>query len=550
MKQKPSRRSRGVILTLKGWDKLRAAKTEAEFEDNSGERFSLEELSDRTCLSLHTVSRILRRAEPVDKSSLQSAFAAFGLELCKSDYTRPIASCKDLEARQAFPMYNWGEAPDTSIFYNRYQEMSQLRHWVLEERYRLVTLLGISGIGKSTLAVKLGLQVQDEFEVVVWRSLQNSPLVEDELTSILQFLRWALQKKMEIPQNFEGKLSKLIECLINHRCLLILDNFDTILSSNSQVGQYRPGYEGYGQLLKLIGEVPHNSCVLLTSREKPREILPLEGEKTKVKCLQLGGLDPTEGRKLFQQKGQFTATEQEWEVLIKHYGGNPLVLKIVAAGTRELFNGRIAQLLDYLKQGAFIFEEIGDLLEFQFQRLSVVEKEVIYWLAIKREPVSLDELAADLVTSFSKRQLPQAIKSLLQRSLIEKSGKHFFLQPVVMGYTTQRLVEQICQELVEEKRISLPLFKTHALIKATSKDHIRDTQKQLIIQPLLEKLLIELGSQKKLVILLQNILEQQRHQAAILTGYAGGNVLNLLTLLQVDLRGYDFSNLTIWQSHL
>ncbi len=101
-----------------------------------------------------------------------------------------------------------------------------------------------------------------------------------------------------------------------------------------------------------------------------------------------------------------------------------------------------------------------------------------------------------------------------------------------------------------KKRISLRLFKTHALIKATSKDHIRDTQKQLIIQPLLEKLLIELGSQKKLVILLQNMLEQQRHQAAILTGYAGGNVLNLLTFLQVDLRGYDFSNLTIWQSHL
>ena len=382
MKPKTKRRSRGVILTLEGWDQLQVAKSEAEFEDNTGERFSLEELSDRISLSLHTVSRILGRSEPVDKGSLQKAFAAFGLELSKSDYTRPIPPLDDLEARQASPMYDWGEAPDTSIFYNRYEEISQLQHWILEERCRLVTLLGIGGIGKSTLAVKLGLQIQDEFEVVVWRSLQNAPPVKDKLTDILQFLLWALRKEMVIPQNFEGKLSKLIECLVNHRCLLILDNFETILSSNSRVGEYRPSYEGYGQLLKLIGEVPHNSCVLLTSREKPREILPLEGEKTKVKCLQLGGLNHHDGRKLFEQKGHFTGTEQEWEVLIKHYGGNPLALKIVAAGTRELFNGKIAQLLDYLKQGAFIFEEIGDLLESQFQRLSVVEKEVIYWLAI------------------------------------------------------------------------------------------------------------------------------------------------------------------------
>ncbi|MDJ0631730.1 MAG: NB-ARC domain-containing protein [Xenococcaceae cyanobacterium MO_188.B29] len=507
MKPKTSRRSRGVILTLEGWDKLQAAKSEAEFEDNTGgERFSLEELSDRMSLSLHTVSRILGRSEPVDKGSLQKAFAAFGLELSKSYYTQPTPPCDDLETRQASPMYDWGEAPDTSIFYNRYEEISQLRHWVLEERCRLITLLGIGGIGKSTLAVKLGLQIQDEFEVVVWRSLQNALPVEDKLTDILQFLLWALRKEMVIPQNFEGKLSKLIECLVNHRCLLILDNFETILSRKSQVGQCRLGYEGYGQLIKLIGEVPHNSCVFLTSREKPRAILPLEGERTKVKCLQLGGLNSHDGRELFEQKGHFTGTEQEWKVLIKHYGGNPLALKIVAAGAKELFNGKISSVLDYLEQGAFIFEEIGDLLEYQFQRLSVVEKEVIYWLAINREPVSLDELAADLVTFSSKHQLLHAIKSLLQRSLVNKNGEHFFLQPVVLEYTTQRLVDRICQELVEKKRISLRLFKNHALIKTTSKDHIRETQKQHIIQPLLEKLLVELGSQKTHIIFLRNYL--------------------------------------------
>jgi len=49
--------------------------------------------------------------------------------------------------------------------------------WIVTERCRVVALLGIGGIGKS--ALKLGQQIQTQFEVVVWRSLQNAPPFED-----------------------------------------------------------------------------------------------------------------------------------------------------------------------------------------------------------------------------------------------------------------------------------------------------------------------------------------------------------------------------------
>ncbi|WP_225912815.1 NB-ARC domain-containing protein [Nostoc flagelliforme] len=193
------------------------------------------------------------------------------MELCKEDYTRPSPPSADLEIRRTNPQYDWQEAPDVSVFYGRSEELLQLRQWILEERCRLVGLLGIGGIGKSTLAVKLGLQIQSEFEVMVWRSLLNAPPVEEQITNILQFLLWALRKEMVIPESFDRKLSKLMECLQSNRCLLILDNVETILSGG-QAGQCRPGYEGYGQLLKRLGEVPHISCVLFTSREKPEKL--------------------------------------------------------------------------------------------------------------------------------------------------------------------------------------------------------------------------------------------------------------------------------------
>ncbi|MEM1393740.1 MAG: NB-ARC domain-containing protein [Cyanobacteria bacterium P01_H01_bin.150] len=528
-------RNRGVILTCEALKKLEYARTQAgcergsritydDLEDNVQQRY--EQKKDIKPLSRATIRKIFKGSTPVDKDSLQAIFTYFGLELCKCDYSRPCQQIDDFEAQRASDEYDWGEAPDTSVFYGRSMELLQLQQWVLEERCRLVTLLGIGGIGKSTLAIKLGLQIQEEFEVVVWRSLQNAPPVEEKLTGILQFFLWALRKDMIIPQSLDEKMSKLAECLRNHRCLLILDNVETVLSTNTHPGLYRPGYEGYGQLFKLFGELPHQSCLLLTSREKPREIVPLEGEKTKVRCLQVTGLNPIEARELIEQTGQFTATEQQWQLLIQHYGGNPLALKIVASGTRELFDGKIASVLNYLKQEGFIFEEIRDLLECQFQRLSAQEEELIYWLAINREPVSLSDLAQDVVKLSCKRQLPQTVKSLLQRSLIEKNDESFFLQPVVMEYAMQQFVERICED-ISKSDMDMTCMQSHALIKATSQDYIRDSQKQLIVKPLLEKLSTNLSSEQNPVAILQNLLEQQRHQAALTSGYAVGNIINL-----------------------
>ena len=171
------------------------------------------------------------------------------------------------------------------------------------------------------------------------------------------------------------------------RSLLILDNAEIILHSE-QVGQWRSGYEGYRQLLRVIGETPHPSCLLLTNREKPQEMALIEGAQALVRSLTLSGLTPADGRAIFRQKGAFTGSEAEWQTLIHHYGGNPLTLKLAAAAIQDLFNGSIAEVLAYLNQGISIFTDIHDLLDRQFNRLNKNEHYVMFWQAIHREPVS------------------------------------------------------------------------------------------------------------------------------------------------------------------
>jgi hypothetical protein len=118
-----------------------------------------------------------------------------------------------------------------------------------------------------------------------------------------------------------------------------------------------------------------------------------------------------------------------------------------------------------------VFEHIRELLEGQFNRLSTVEQEVMYGMAISREPVSLAELEKGIVTAASKRKLLEAINSLLIRSLIEKDGEYFSVQPVVMEYVTEQLVEE-CYGEIETQQIEH--LRSHTLVKAQAKNSVRE----------------------------------------------------------------------------
>jgi WD40 repeat protein len=476
------------------------------------------------------------------------------------------------------PIQDWSEAPDVSIFYGRQAELRTIAQWVVQENCRLITLLGMGGIGKTSLSVKLAREVVGSgrvgewesrgvgepaqiqppsphhpitpspyhpFQAVIWRSLRNAPPVEELLTDLIQVL--SQQQETDLPTQLEGRLSRLLQLLRASRCLLILDNAESILQGGDRTGRYRAGYEGYGQLLRCIAETSHQSCLILTSREKPYGLSAFEGEALPVRSLQLSGLPDRDGRELFSVKGSFTATETEWQTLISRYAGNPLALKIVASSIHDYFDGNISYFLDTTQQGAFLFDDIRDLLHQQFQRLTELERSIMYWLAIDREPVTLPELQTDFVANIPSRDFLESLNSLQRRSLIEKSGIRFTQQPVVMEYVINQFIEQICEELLAQH---IALFSSHALIKAQAKDYVRETQFGLILQPLIDRLLTELGSTATIADCLSQILKQLRGKSPKETGYAAGNALNLLHQAGVDLTGFDLSRLTVWQAYL
>lgn len=475
--------------------------------------------------------------ESVTKNNFRSGIIRWRSRGDKNSTTQPAQNVTDREMTSSCRQ-DWGEAIDVSVFYGRTQELATLEQWIVGDRCRLIAILGIGGTGKTALSIKLAEQIQDKFEYIIWRSLHNAPSLESLLASLIQFL--SPQQESDLPNDINYRISRLLDYLRSSRCLIVFDNAETILSSPAT----HERYEGYGELFKRIAESRHQSCLVLTSREKPKEVAALEGETFPVRSLQLPGLATAEGREIFRGKGNFSGSETDWQTLIQSYAGNPLALKIVATTIRDLFDSNISH---FLSHGTVVFGDIQNLLEQQFSKLSQLEAEIMYWLAINREPVTLTELKSDLVAPILPSQLLEALESLERKSLIEKGAARFTLQPVLMEYATNRVVKEVSQE-IETQQISL--FKNHALLKAQTKDYIKDIQIHFILQPISEQLLRVLGTLDGIDNQLMTIVSSLRGKLPIKTGYVAGNTINLLRHLQQDLSGHDFSGLTVWQAEL
>ncbi|BCL84133.1 WD40 repeat domain-containing protein [Ktedonobacteria bacterium brp13] len=440
-----------------------------------------------------------------------------------------------------------GEAPHVEHFYGRVDELATLKRWIVDQHCRLVSIIGMGGIGKTSLVARLIDQVQEQhaFSTVYWRRLLNAPPFEYVLQDCLQFL--TREQQVTIPQDIDEQMRLLVKQLQKRRCLIILDNAEAILKSGSSAAEYKDGYEQYGKLITFLGESRHQSCLLVTSREQLKEISWLEGEGTSVYTYRLSGLNVDDARVILQRKS-ISGEEHSLKALVERLAGNPQMLMIASPAIRESYRGNISKYLADLGDVSLNdHSDLRRLLDSHFVRLTPLEQQVIYWLAIEREAISLQALRDNSVQPVSKGRILEALEALQRRSLIEQSiAGSFTLQPAIMEVVTDRFTELVAQEIIADEP---ELFASHALLKAQAKAYVRESQFQLILNVIAQKLFTMPGRRKleekfrQRLVALRELPEQPND-------YEAGNILNLLVQTGYDLRGSDFSHLVVRQAYL
>lgn len=278
----------------------------------------------------------------------------------------------------------------------------------------------MSGIGKTTLAVKITQQLQKEFDYIFWRSLHYAPPIETTIGEILSLF----DVKTKAESSYRGQVSLLFSRLRTFRCLLVFDRVESILATGNSREEYQTDRQLYGEFLRQMAESQHKSCLLLVSNEKLREMAIRECTSAAVHSLQVQGLDAV-ARNILRDKELPEA--ERWNDLIEAYRGHPLALKIVATTIKEVFDGSISE---FLRQNTLFLGDLAFLLDREYQRLSDIEKQVICAIAEMTQPVFIPQLQTHFANSLRNSQIVWSLDTLNRRSLVEaksQSGKKYHI---------------------------------------------------------------------------------------------------------------------------
>ena len=312
-------------------------------------------------------------------------------------------------------------APKITHFYDRTLELQTLSHWLTTQNPRLISVLGLSGIGKTTL-VKQFLDLNlPQFDLIIWKSIKLTPSLDTIITEIFRFIN------AELIQT-DHKLTQFFTLLRQQKCLLILDDVQELFTSGQFAGQYKHECKEYKTFFNKMIEMEHQSSLILIGQEQCQEMLCLDEDLYPVKCLELKGLDNTAILKSMGLKD-----EDNWLTLLNLYEGNPVYLKDIASLIKNIFLGNVSEFLT--EDSLILTEDMKFRLNELFERLSAIEQRIAIELSQSNQLMSREDLKQAL--SLSSTELINGLQSLNKRYLLKpiKGEKPSFnLSPLFREY--------------------------------------------------------------------------------------------------------------------
>ncbi|TAE58677.1 MAG: ATP-binding protein [Nostocales cyanobacterium] len=300
-------------------------------------------------------------------------------------------------------------SPRIIRFYGREQELETLSNWILNQNTNLISILGLSGIGKTTLVKKfIDLNIQ-QFEIIIWKTLKYPKHLNLLIDDLLQIC------KQEPKETLDDKIKQLLDILTNNKSLIILDDIQNLFIPGEFAGKYRPEYQDYQTLFKIITETQHQSNIILISQEQCPEMESLDTELYPIKYLEISGLYHPD---ILQNTG--LKNQDSWLNIINLYQGNLMFLKTITVLISKNYDGEVAEFL--AENTLHITQQMQSHFQEIYNRLSPIEQQIVLYLSKFENPISREELRQTLIETLnlSSVDFNNGLQSLQQRYLVVK----------------------------------------------------------------------------------------------------------------------------------
>ncbi len=338
--------------------------------------------------------------------------------------------------------------PPPDAFVGRAAELERLRA-LLSGGARLVTVLGLGGVGKTRLALEfLRNQAQELREVAA---------VDLSGISERRALLDAVSARLGLPAGAGDPSPRIAQRLSAAHTLLLLDDVDALVPVAAE-------------LARAWLALPHTR-LLVTSRARLR----IAGEHV----LELGPLSDVAAADLFRVRSEAIRGPLDPDDLgalapiTAALAGWPLALELAAARTRVLRPSALLQRLDPLTLGSRDRDRperhrtVAAVLGSTVQALDAAERQALIAVSLLPHGTPLDALDALL----PERDPVEAVAELADRALVRVDERHGEARIVTLGLVARFVIESAPQaELLTLRQRCLAWAAAHAEAVA---EHIR-----------------------------------------------------------------------------
>lgn len=331
-------------------------------------------------------------------------------------------------------------------FVGRERELDEVKS--LLKTARLLSLIGMGGLGKTRLSLQIAAQQIHDFPDGVWfldlAPISDPALIVSEAAQVL-----GVREESDRPL-----LQTLCTHLRNRRALLILDNCEQVVMAAAQMASAIIKMAPHVRILASSREplrAPSEQCYLLMPLPVPARGDGIEAmlRSTAVRLF----IDRAQ-----QHKSAFRLTEREAPAvaeLVARLEGIPLAIELAAARIRALsvadINARLQDRYKLLTGGSRVLRErqqtLRALVDWSYELLTAEEQIVLDRLGVFVG--GFDLAAADAVCGLDPlagEGVLELLQSLIEKSLVmleeRDDGARYLMLETIREYAREKLAQR------------------------------------------------------------------------------------------------------------